>query len=90
MGNMPMGFADKLYWRRYISAVWHCYKKCEGGGYVSLCGDLEIERSGGQACRRPAQVHRCLRCESAEMVRRKWDKPGPENVYPDQQQRLDQ
>ncbi len=88
VGNMPKGWADKLYWRPVAGAGWHCFKKTYGGGYGTLCGCWHKDRSGGQACRRPERERRCPTCESAEMKRRKWDKPGPMNVYPDQQERF--
>lgn len=71
------GFKDKLYWRQSASYLWHCYKRLEGGGYVSLCGRSTRERSGGQACNRPEPILRCGGCDSTEIQRRGWAESGP-------------
>lgn len=83
---MPSGLADKLYWRPVAGLLresFHCFKRLEGSGggrrvrCVSLCGRHEIQRSGGQACRRPEVVLRCGICDGKEMDRRGWDESGP-------------
>jgi hypothetical protein len=70
------GFTDKLYWRKpktlNNSAVYHCFKRVEGGGYRSLCGWWQRTRSGGQAIERPKPTLRCGRCDILEAERRGW------------------
>lgn len=73
---MSKGFSDKLYWRVFCR-VWHCFKKVEGGGYISLCGAWELQKSSGQSCSRPAAVLRCAPCDVREMERRGWTESGP-------------
>lgn len=47
--------------------------------YGSLCGVWQMERSGGQDCRRPYPLMRCARCDNLEMQMRGWDEPGIES-----------
>jgi hypothetical protein len=76
---IPTGLADKLYWRGGMSGLWHCFKRREGGVYISLCGHFELKRSGGQACSRPQPTLRCTRCDIAEMKRRGKEESLPAN-----------
>jgi hypothetical protein len=79
------GFNDKLYWRRVApNSIYHCFKKVEGGGFISLCRKHWIERSGGQAIDRPRSEFRCGLCDGKEMERRGWEESGPErlNLHP--------
>lgn len=71
-----IGLSDKLYWR-LAGGKSHCFKKAKGGGFVSLCGNWERWRSGGQACRRPLPWKRCGACDGLEMARRGWAESGP-------------
>lgn len=66
---MLKGLTDKLYWRR-SGASYCCFKKADGGGYVSLCQKSDRHRSGGQACARPPAYMRCAQCDIREMKRR--------------------
>jgi hypothetical protein len=72
----PKGLTDKLYWREQ-QGTWHCFKKHQCGGFVSLCDGLTRSLSGGQAARRPEPVLRCGRCDGEEMKRRGWEESGP-------------
>lgn len=69
------GLTDKLYWR--FTGRWHCFTRVEGGGYISLCGNHSLKRSGGQSSRRPEPILRCGRCDNLEMDRRGWAESGP-------------
>lgn len=77
------GLRDKLYWRSAVSrrdevtVRFHCFKKHEQGGYISLCGYEWRRNSGGQGCRRPRAELRCGICDGAEMKRRGWSESGP-------------
>lgn len=51
--------------------------------YMSLCNAWYMERSGGQAIRRPIPLMRCGACDGAEMKRRGWDESGPATVQPE-------
>lgn len=78
------GWADKLYWRppHYSGmggTVWHCFKSCAGGGWVSLCTKRAITRTGGQAIARPPSVLRCPLCDGHEMERRGWAEGGADS-----------
>lgn len=72
---MSSGLRDKLYWRRVVTA-WHCFKKLQGGGFISLCYRHTIGKSGGQDIRRPSPLLRCGQCDGAEMRRRGWEESG--------------
>lgn len=84
---MPSGLSDKLYWRQVgvlsdARGRYHCFKRAASGPNhrarcVSLCGRHAIERSGGQACRRPEVILRCGECDGREMERRGWEESGP-------------
>lgn len=81
---MPKGLTDKLYWRAIDGASalssMHCFKKQNGGGYVSLCGRFRKGvLGGGQHCNRPRAEMRCGACDGAEMKRRGWSESGPES-----------
>lgn len=77
------GLRDKLYWRQVSSSnllaggLWHCFKKTEEDGFVSLCGRYSRDLSGGQSIDRPEPHQRCSRCDVEEMNRRGWDESGP-------------
>jgi hypothetical protein len=77
------GFRDKLYWRPAYGGLWHCFKKlphAQGGGYTSLCHQVERARSGGQSICRPPAYMRCAQCDGVEMKRRGWEESGSETV----------
>jgi hypothetical protein len=81
--SKPSGLADKLYWRRVFPAShqFHCFKKAQGGGYVSLCANrYTLTYSGGQSIRRPDARLRCAQCDIEEMKRRGWSESGPATV----------
>lgn len=83
MADQLSGFQDKLYWRQSSPGKrWHCFKKAEGGGYVSLCDEVEIKRSGGQAITRPDPWARCPICDGLEVKRRGWEESGPTRPAP--------
>ena len=76
------GLRDKLYWRQAVAGgPWHCFKKLGGPrrGYVSLCLQWLIPRSGTQGCGRPPAPLRCAVCDGAEMKRRAVDESMPES-----------
>lgn len=81
--EMMAGLKDKLYWRQFDPETnprgrYHCFKRDKDGRvYESLCGGLELERSGGQGCRRPRSELRCAVCDGREMQRRGWEESGP-------------
>jgi hypothetical protein len=72
-----IGLVDKLYWREVRPGRWHCFARSKDRKYVSLCGEHERERSGGQRCSRPRPVLRCGLCDGREAYRRGWDEPAP-------------
>lgn len=72
------GLRDKLYWRPVAGGLWHCFKKLQGGGYISLCERHESPRSGGQCIGRPPVHMRCGQCDVAEINRRGKDESLPE------------
>jgi hypothetical protein len=76
MDRRGQGLTDKLYWRE-IDGRHHCFKRHREGGYVSLCGNRAIPRSGGQAIARPKAVLRCAACDVREMARRGSDESMP-------------
>lgn len=76
MGSCP-GLEDKIYWREVGKFNFCAFVKSRGSGYVSLCGRLRRDRSGGQASRRPEPILRCAICDGREMARRGWDESGP-------------
>lgn len=80
---MPMGWADKLYWRPVGLRLEMkrrgrcCFKRARGERtWTSLCGRYELPVSGGQAIQRPPLHDRCVQCNELEMKRRGWDNPG--------------
>ena len=79
---MSSGLRDKLYWRQVHNGTWHCFKKLEGGGFISLCRKHQVERSGGQAVDRPRPEFRCGFCDGREMERRGWEESGSERPDP--------
>ena len=81
---MPSGWTDKLYWRNVgRDQRWHCYKKNEDGGFISLCGKQKIYRVGTQKCMRPPPMDRCGVCDGREMDRRGWSESGPTTLVED-------
>ncbi len=69
----------KIYWRKPFEGAtyYHAFKKQSGGGYLSLCKHIGIERSGGQSSGRPGVWERCALCDSREITLRGWKESGP-------------
>lgn len=78
-GTSLSGLTDKLYWRPVSAHRWHCFKKLDTGGFVSLCHEVTRERSGGQGIGRPPSMLRCGRCSGRELDRRGWDEEPDES-----------
>lgn len=79
-GKRGVGLTDKLYWRFTSDGYAHCFKKLDhrdGGGFISLCGRVEITNSGGQQIARPEPIFRHGYCDNLEAERRgKDDRPA--------------
>jgi len=79
---IPIGWADKLYWRQHAPGkLWHCFKRCEGAPptWMPLCDrDIVLSRTGGQASCRPPSWMRCPICDGKEANRRGWEECGDE------------
>src|SRR5688572_1502952 len=63
----------KTYWRKLSKLErFHCFRVSRHEDskkplWVSLCGDYELTRLGGQHCRRPEPVLRCGLCDAREI-----------------------
>jgi len=87
------GLRDKLYWRQPSDwSMYHCFKKSRSGKhghgteFMALCDAHTMQRSGGQAIRRPPAHMRCGKCDTAEMKRRGWEESGPCTFDPNEDQ----
>jgi hypothetical protein len=78
---MSKGLTDKLFWREIKCGftVAHCFKRRQGGGFISLCDRYVRKKSNGQKCWRPPPAWRCPLCDGREMSRRGVEQSMPES-----------
>ena len=73
-----MGWAEgsgdsvQVYWR-VIGVTYHCFREWDRGGFLSLCGQYQIQRAGSR--RAPPAYLRCAKCDDVVRVNQSTRQP---------------